>query len=211
VTGPAGPTGVTGPTGATGATGATGPSGPTGATGAPTGATGPTGPQGPPFAANAGYFWSTATGTIAANANVPLASGSRVVGSGITYSTTDTAVLLAQPGLYLVSYFLQGDAQGGDETATSSRETRQGGDETVHASLSLNGAEVPGTHIASVTEAPPPFGTVDPSEPALSNTVIVEVTAANSLLRLVNGPLGIGHVEGVDGATTASLNVLRLS
>jgi hypothetical protein len=70
-------------------------------------------------------------------------------------------------------------------------------------------AQVPGTLIASVTELPG-FG-VDPTEPGLSNTVIVQVTTPNALLRLVNGPVGLGHVENVAPATTASLSVIRLS
>ena len=69
--------------------------------------------------------------------------------------------------MYLVSYYLQGDAQAGNET--------------VRCSLRLNGVQVPGSLIVNVTAA----GTADPTEPALSHSVIVEVTAANSLLRLV--------------------------
>jgi hypothetical protein len=75
--------------------------------------------------------------------------------------------------------------------------------------LSLNGVEVPGTHITSVTGPGGAFA--DPIEPALSNTVVVQVTSANSLLRLANGELAVGHLDTVADSTTASLNVIRLS
>jgi hypothetical protein len=97
--------------------------------------------------------------------------------------------------VYLVSYYLQGDPQSGNET--------------LRFSLSLNDAQVPGTLIAGVTETPG-FG-VDATEPGLSNTVIVQVTTPNALLQLVNGPLALAHVENVSPATTASLTVIRLS
>jgi hypothetical protein len=77
----------------------------------------------------------------------------------------------------------------------------------VSAGLSLNGALVPGTRVQSVTAS----GLGDPTEPAVSNTTIVQTTAPNALLRLVNGPLGIGHGDTAAGAITASLNVVRLS
>ena len=189
-TGPQGPIGPTGATGATGAAGATGATGPTGAQG-PIGPTGPTGPAGV-LAVNAGYFWSTSTAGVAANANYPLNTGSSIVGTGISLSGTD-AILLAEPGVYLVSYQVQADANGGDET--------------VRTALTLNGAQVAGTLIANVTSA----GTTDPSEPSLSNTAIVQVTAPNSLLRLVNGPTAVGHVQSPGGAATSSVNVIRLS
>jgi hypothetical protein len=132
--------------------------------------------------------------TIAANANIPINSGSSVTGTGISLSGSD-AVLLAEPGVYLVSYYVQGDAQAGNET--------------IRAALTLNGAQVPGTLIASVTEST--IGE-DPTEPAVSNTVIVQVPTGGSLLRLVNGPLAIGHVQtDLGGATTASLNVIQIS
>jgi hypothetical protein len=95
--------------------------------------------------------------------------------------------------VYLVSYQAQADANAGDET--------------VRIGLTLNGAQVAGTLIASVTSA----GTADPSEPSLSNTVIVQVSAANSLLRLVNGATAVGHVQAPAGAATSAVNVVRLS
>jgi len=55
-----------------------------------------------------------------------------------------------------VSYYFQADPNGGDET--------------LRCSLSLNGVQVPGTLIASVTET---TFAVDPTEPALSNTVFL--------------------------------------
>jgi hypothetical protein len=72
----------------------------------------------------------------------------------------------------------------------------------------LNGAQVPGTLVASVTESA--FG-ADPTEPGLSNTVIVQVTDANSLLRLVNGVTATAHSQDPGGATTAGLSVVRIS
>ena len=47
-------------------------------------------------------------------------------------------------------------------------------------------------------------------EPAISNTLLVNVTSANSTLVLQNGPLGAGHVTTIAGAITASLNVVRI-
>jgi hypothetical protein len=141
----------------------------------------------------AGRFWSTSTSAISGNAPIPINSGSSIDGSGITLSGTDT-VLLAEPGRYLVSYYLQGDPQAGNET--------------LGCLLSLDGAPVPGTRVSSVTESA--FG-ADPTEPGLSNTVFLRVTAVNSQLRLVNGPTAVGHSQDVGGATTASLSVLRLS
>ncbi|MBJ8206044.1 collagen-like protein, partial [Bacillus cereus] len=88
--------GAVGPRGATGSVGAIGFSGivgVTGATGLPSGG---------------GYFFSTATSAIAANALIPINSGSTIFGSGISL-TSATTVTLSTPGIYLVSYYFQGD------------------------------------------------------------------------------------------------------
>ena len=60
--------------------------------------------------------------------------------------------------------------------------------------------------MAFVTES----GFVDATEPALSNTVVVPVTSADSLLLLVNGTPSVVHTQDVTGATTASLTVVRI-
>ncbi|MGQ0416010.1 hypothetical protein ACT4UL_11345, partial [Bacillus sp. HC-TM] len=47
-------------------------------------------------------------------------------------------------------------------------------------------------------------------EPAVSNTMVIEVTSSNATLSLQNGPLAIGHVTTLSGVITASLNVLKI-
>jgi hypothetical protein len=157
--------------------------------------TGPTGPQGPAgvLAINTGRFWSVQSSTvIAAGATIPLNSGSAVIGTGISLASTGDAVQLAAPGTYLVSYFFQGDAQSGNET--------------VRCALTLNGTTVAGTDVEAIS-----VGNVA-EDPAVSNTVVVQVTSANSLLRLVNsGSVGVGHSQVAAGVVGASVNVVRLS
>jgi len=186
VTGATGPTGIQGIRGATGPTGATGVTGPTGATG-PTGLTGTTGSSA--MSTGGGYFFSTATSTIAANANIPINSGSTVYGTGVSL-TNATTVTVSTPGIYLVSYYFQGDANAGNEV--------------VSVRLLLNGTQVTGSFIQNVTTASVVL------EPSISNTLLVNVTSANSTFILQNGPLGVGHVTTIAGATTASLNVVRI-
>jgi hypothetical protein len=108
-----------------------------------------------------------------------------VNGTGISLSGTNAAQL-AEPGWYLVSYYLQGDPQGGNEV--------------LRFSLSLNDAQVPGTLIANVTGATGG----DPPEPGLSHTAIVQVTTPDALLQLTNGPLGLTHIEILTPATTTA-------
>ena len=74
--------------------------------------------------------------------------------------------------------------------------------------LTLNGTAVPGSQIQSVTTSP--FG-AQAESPSISNTVVIQVPTANSALQLVNGPLGIDHVINDTGASTADVQVLRLS
>ena len=136
-----------------------------------------------------GYFFSTSTSTIAANANIPINSGSTVYGTGVSL-TSATTVTVSTPGIYLVSYYFQGDATGGNET--------------VSVRLLLNGTQVTGSFIQNVTTSTVVI------EPAISNTLLVNVTSANSTLILQNGPLGVGHVTTIAGAITASLNVVRI-
>lgn len=48
-------------------------------------------------------------------------------------------------------------------------------------------------------------------KPNISNTLLVNVTSANSTLVLQNGLLGVGrHVTTIAGAITGSLNVMRI-
>lgn len=46
------------------------------------------------------------------NALIPINSGSTVFGSGVSL-TNATTVTLSTPGIYLVSYYFQGDPNGG--------------------------------------------------------------------------------------------------
>ncbi|MBG9491868.1 BclA C-terminal domain-containing protein, partial [Bacillus thuringiensis] len=156
-----------------GAIGFSGIVGATGATGLPSGG---------------GYFFSTATSAIAANALIPINSGSTIFGSGISL-TSATTVTLSTPGIYLVSYYFQGDPTAGNET--------------ISVRLTLNGTQVAGSFIFYVTA-----GFV--LEPAISNTMIIQVTSSNSTLSLQNGPLAIGHVTTLAGVITASLNILQI-
>ena len=185
-TGATGPTGIQGIRGVTGATGSTGVTGPTGATGL-TGSTGATGSSA--ISTGGGYFFSTSTSTIVANANIPINSGSTVYGTGVSL-TSATTVTVSTPGIYLVSYYFQGDASGGNET--------------VSVRLLLNGTQVTGSFIQNVTTSTVVI------EPAISNTLLVNVASANSTLILQNGPLGVGHVTTIAGTITASLNVVRI-
>src|SRR5262249_59347231 len=133
------------------------------------------------------------TANINANAPIPIATGQTVIGAGISLSGTST-VQLAQPGVYLVSYQFQADANGGNET--------------IACLLTLNGAAVPGSQIQSVTTNP---ALAQAEAPSISNTVVIQVAAANSSLQLVNGPNGIDHVTNDAGSSTADVLVVRLS
>lgn len=126
--GPQGPVGPIGPTGATGATGATGPIGPqgpiglTGATGpqgptgpaGPTGATGATGPVGPqgPSGTNDAIYANINTVAVASGAIIPLALNTQTIDSSM--SIFNNAVDITEDGVYLVSYFANGDVATGD-------------------------------------------------------------------------------------------------
>ena len=112
--GPQGPVGPIGPTGATGATGATGPIGPqgpiglTGATGpqGPIGATGPVGPQGP-SGTNDALYANIGASTVASGDIIPLALSTETADS--TMSVVNNAVEIAEDGVYLISFFADGD------------------------------------------------------------------------------------------------------
>ena len=109
--GPQGPVGPIGPTGATGATGATGPVGPQGPIGpaGPTGATGATGPVGPqgPAGTNDAIYASAGTSTVASGEIIPIALNTATADT--TLSVSDSAVNVGETGVYLVSYFADGD------------------------------------------------------------------------------------------------------
>lgn len=193
--GPIGASGVTGASGSIGPVGAQGSQGQNGAVG-PTGATGNVGSIGFSGIAGAtglpsggGYFFSTATSTIAASALIPINSGSTIFGAGVSL-TNATTITLSTPGIYLISYYFQGDAILGNET--------------ISVRLVLNGTQVAGSFILYVTKGNFIL------EPAISNTMVIEVTSPNSTLSLQNGPLAIGHVTTLAGVITASLNILQI-
>lgn len=108
--GPQGPVGPTGPQGPIGLTGATGPQGPVGATGA-TGATGPVGPQGP-SGTNDALYASIGTVTVETDTIIPLALETETATTSM--SVVNNAVDIAQDGVYLISYFADGDVATGD-------------------------------------------------------------------------------------------------
>lgn len=147
-TGPAGATsGLVGPTGATGATGATGVTGATGQTGV----TGPTGSD--PIFKDYAYFALTTgtTGTTTALVHVPIAGGLpfdfKLGSSGITLSAGATIIIVANTGIYLVSYAIGQVQRSIWEIKRSSGATynfaaqfnpdNPGGDLTVNASLTF--------------------------------------------------------------------------
>ena len=211
VTGAQGITGAAGATGATGATGVQGEAGVTGATGAQgitgaagvTGATGATGPQGEVGDIGAtgatgalvlagGTFFSTSFLGTPYNSAIEVDSGSRVIGTGISlFGTTD--VIIETPGIYLVSYYFQGDPFGDIET--------------IACSLRLNGETVPGTIIQSVSSY-----INSEAEPSITNVVILPITEPDSVLQVFNNShSAISHIRWVEGFCAASITVLRLS
>ena len=152
------------------------------------------GPEGPPgsLIISVGTFYSTSLSQIPYNSPVPVASGMRTAGSGISLiSAAD--ILLDNIGVYLVSYYIQGDPIGGIET--------------IACSLKLNNVTVPGSIVQSVTTT-----LSYSSEPAVSNTCIIEVTTPGSILQLFNSSnSGLTHVVWVENFCSASITVLRLS
>ena len=122
--GPQGPQGPVGPIGPTGATGAVGPQGPVGATGAigpqgpqgPVGATGAVGPQGPqgPAGTNDALYADSGTVVVDSGAIIPLTLNTATTDT--TLSVVDNAVVIADAGTYLVSYYSAGSVPTGDFT-----------------------------------------------------------------------------------------------
>ena len=141
---------------------------------------------------SAGTFFSTSFSQIPYDSPVSVNSGSSITGSGISLTGT-TDILLENPGIYLVSYYIQGDPVGGIET--------------VACSLKLNNVTVPGSIVQSVTSY-----LSDEVEPAVSNTCIIDVTSPGTILQLFNSSnSALEHIRWVDDFCSASITVLRLS
>ena len=170
--------------------GEAGPPGPPGIQGE----AGPPGPPGPPasLVLSAATFFSTSLETVPVQAVIPISSGSQIVGDGISLLGA-TDVLIENPGVYLISYYFQGDPVSGTETLA--------------CSIRLNGITVPGSIIQSVTS--PESSIV---EPAVSNSSIVQISAPNTILQLYNNSnSAISHLRWVENFCSASLTILKLS
>jgi len=190
--GPQGPQGIQGeggPTGPQGMRGEPGPAGPQGMRGE----IGPVGPQGPPasVALSAATFYSTSLALVPSNSLIPIHSGGEIVGSGLSLINA-TDVRIESPGVYLVSYFFQGDPVDGIET--------------VACSLRLNGLTVSGSIVQSVTS--PESNIVEPS---VSNTRILQINTPEAVLQLYNNSnSAISHLRWVEDFSSASLTILRI-
>ena len=155
---------------------------------------GPIGPEGPPGASvlSAATFFSTILGEVLYDTNILLTSGSRIFGTGISLANA-TDILIEHPGVYLVSYYFQGDPFGNIEA--------------IACSLRLNGVTVPGSIVQNVTAY-----LNDTAEPCVSSTCIVQTTTGNMILQLHNSSnSGVTHNRWVADACTASLTIVRLS
>jgi len=149
-TGAVGPQGPVGPAGATGATGPQGPIGPTGATGAvgpqgpvgPAGATGATGPQGPigPAGTNDIIYAGVGAETVTADTNVPITLITAT--DGTTMTVSDSAILLPEAGVYLVSYYVNGSVPTDDLQVGLFLDGAQIPDETITIGDTANGIGV---------------------------------------------------------------------
>ena len=179
--------GQTGPQGEQGTSGVPGPAG-------PQGIQGEAGPAGPPGSVllSAATFYSTALTTVALQSPIPINSGGQTAGVGLSLvSATD--VLIENPGVYFVSYYFQGDPISGIETLA--------------CSLRLNSITVPGSIIQSVTS--PEASIVEPS---VTSSLIMNVTTPNAILQLYNSSnSAISHLRWVEGFTSASLTIMRIS
>ena len=167
-----------------------GPAGPEG----PQGVQGEAGPAGPPgsLILAAATFFSTAFATVPFDSAIPINSGERIVGDGLSLINA-TDVLIENPGVYLVSYYFQGDPIGDIET--------------VACSLRLNNATVPGSIVQSVTS----FMSSE-VEPAVSNSCIIQTVTDNAILQIHNSSnSAISHIRWVDDFCSASLTIIRLS
>ncbi|WP_024422636.1 BclA C-terminal domain-containing protein, partial [Bacillus safensis] len=190
-TGPTGATGITGSTGPTGATGITGSTGPTGTTGI-TGATGPTGATGITGATGTGGFTDTAlyaansSGptivTVAGGTNIPLPDFQNI--TGFTANGTSTVFTVLQTGKYYITYQVN--------TTTAL---------LISTRLLLNGA----TTISGSVQSPVI------STSLINNTVIVNLTAGNTISLQFFGAVVTAILVGGGGAAGASLTIIRLS
>ncbi|MGG3413377.1 hypothetical protein ABER77_00005, partial [Bacillus safensis] len=190
-TGPTGATGITGSTGPTGATGITGSTGPTGATGI-TGSTGPTGATGITGATGTGGFTDTAlyaansSGptivTVAGGTNIPLPNFQNI--TGFTANGTSTVFTVLQTGKYYITYQVN--------TTTAL---------LISTRLLLNEA----TTISGSVQSPVI------STSLINNTVIVNLTAGNTISLQFFGAVVTAILVGGGGAAGASLTIIRLS
>ncbi|MEH7651710.1 BclA C-terminal domain-containing protein, partial [Bacillus safensis] len=186
-----GATGITGSTGPTGATGITGSTGPTGATGI-TGATGPTGATGITGATGTGGFTDTAlyaansSGptivTVAGGTNIPLPNFQNI--TGFTANGTSTVFTVLQTGKYYITYQVN--------TTTAL---------LISTRLLLNGA----TTISGSVQSPVI------STSLINNTVIVNLTAGNTISLQFFGAVVTAILVGGGGAAGAALTIIRLS
>ena len=176
-----------GPPGPQGEPGERGEPGPAG----PQGQRGEAGPAGSVIT-SAATFYSTALGIVPLHEAIPINSGGQTAGQGILLINA-TDVLIENTGVYLVSYYFQGDPISGIETLA--------------CSLRLNGVTIPGSIVQSVTS--PEASIVEPS---VSNSMIVQVSTPNAVLQLFNSSNSeISHLRWVEGFSSAVLTVLRIS
>ena len=139
----------------------------------------------------AATFFSTDTASVPPNVPIPLNSGSRIEGLGL-YLLNATDVRIDNPGVYLVSYYFQGDPVDGIETLS--------------CCLRVNGNTVPGSIVQSVTS--PEANIVEPS---VSNTCLLPIEAPGALLQLFNtSGTAISHLRWVAGFCGASLTLFRI-
>ena len=191
-----------GPVGPQGAQGEQGPAGPQGLQGEPDpigsqglqGEVGPAGPQGQPgpLLLSAATFFSTSLSLVPREAAIPINSGGQIAGEGLSL-LNETDIFIENPGMYLISYYFQGDPIDGIET--------------VACSLRLNNITIPGSIIQSVTS--PEASIV---EPAVSNMLLVQISTPGAILQLHNSSSSaISHLRWVENFCSASLTIMRLS
>ena len=179
--------GLEGPQGIRGETGPAGPQG-------NQGETGPSGPPGLPaqLVLSAATFFSTSLAAIPVDTAIPINSGGQIAGEGLSLVNA-TDILIENPGIYLMSYYFQGDPVDGIETLS--------------CSLRLNNIVVPGSVIQSV--ASPEANIVEPS---VSNSLIVQISTPNAILQLYNSSnSAISHLRWVADFCSASVTIMRLS
>ncbi|MHA4119834.1 collagen-like protein, partial [Bacillus cereus] len=180
----AGSTGPTGPTGPAG-TGA-GPTGPTGTTGE----IGPTGPTGSGGITSAAYFYSTSTANLPENTPISFNNIGTLQGSDILLPLPNTISLL--PGLYQISYYIEGDPFDSPEA--------------VAVELELNGINVPGSFVFTTSGS---LGAM--LQPSVSNTMLLQVIIPSSLQLLNRTVFSLNQLITFPNGVTASMNIVKLS